>query len=574
MAPSHPFLYAMDPATTLYTFFLKTDPSIRTVRLIGSWDNFTMSYAMERDSRREGGQWRGCHTFKDIICDGDASPAASTSSFQKRNGGLKQGSTYYYYYEVDASTETHNPALPSTTTCPYLPGQRVNTLDVPSEKSSRQRSASVSSARRSDFKTMNPADKFVTPRPPPATPAVTPAAGPELRAVSSLSALRRPLSPLPSARNLLRHQRSVRSLSPAPSASAPSITAPSISAPSFSTWSPRRFFARRASPSREVTNADDLDVDAAADADVERDYFGQASIDNDDHASVRYAPPTRLPSSSSSISTSSRLRYAAIIPSSQGSRSRDISPESLRRFLVDDDVVGPAADTPATRHNLIDTTEIETDDDDLDFEMDYDDANFDASAASENAPFTVLSPPPPSRNATPVNLGAQLQKQQQQSVTPILTLRTSIPPPVRPARALPAALETSSIQRNPAQMNLGLEMPSSTSPTSSASISSMSSLSPMSQSDADDDEECYGTAGEPAALFLPPQHPFGSQNTGNSKSEAQQQQRHYRHHLFDAAFTGSTATLVPGDGLITAPNGNGLNELVDELGWMATAIRG
>ena len=533
---------------------------------------------MERDSRREGGQWRGCHTFKDIICDGDAlsaAPATAPTSSHKRTGGLKQGSTYYYYYEVDASTETHNPALPSTTTCPYLPGQRVNTLHVPKEQSSRQRSASVSSAHRSDFKTMNPADKFVTPRPPPATPTVMPAAGPELRSVCSLSALRRPLSPLPSPRSLLRHQRSVRSLSPAPSVSAPSVTAPSVTAPSFSSWSPRRFFARRASPSREVTNADDLDAHVHAGADVgrERDYFGQAAIDNDGHASVRYAPPTRLPSSSSSVSASSRLRYAALAPPSQGSsRSRDISPESLRRFLVDDDVAGPAVNLPPPQHTLVDTAETETDDDDLDFEMDYDDANFAASAASEYAPFTVLSPPPPSRNATPVNLGAQLQKRQQQQqqqqkqdATPILTLRTSIPPPVRTA-----ASETSTIQRNLAQMNLGLEMPSSVSPASSASISSMSSLSPMSQSDADDDEECYGTAGEPAALFLPPpQHPFGSANTGSK-----QQQRHCRHHLFDAALTGSTATLVPGSGLITAPNGNGLNELVDELGWMATAIRG
>lgn len=566
----------MDPATTLYTFFLKTDPSIRSVRLIGSWDNFNMSYAMERDSRREGGQWRGCHTFKDIICDGDASSASSTSIARKRSGGLKQGSTYYYYYEVDADTETHNPALPSTTACPYLPGQRVNTLDVPTEVSTRQRSASVSSARRSDFKTMNPADKFVTPRPPPATPSVAPASGPglvrerrdkELRAVSSLSALRRPLSPLPSPRKLLRHQRSVRSISPAPSISAPSITAPSISAPSFSTWSPRRFFARRASPSREVTNADELNVDG----DAESDYFGTATVDADDNASVRFSQPTRLPSSSSSISTGSRLRYAALAPSSQGSRSRDISPESLRRFLVDDDVV----DTPKMANtqptSVFDTTETETetetDDDDMDFEMDYDDANFATSAATENAPFTILSPPPPSRNATPVNLGLQMQQRhQRQESTPVLTLRTSIPPPVKPSRAAPSVpVDSNTIQNNLARMSLGLEMPSSMSPTSPASISSMSSLSPMSQSDADDDDECYGTAGEPAALFLPPpQHPFGAEPFALQK---------HRHHLFDAAYTGSTETLVPGNGLITAPNGGGLNELVDELGWMATAIR-
>lgn len=46
---------------------------------------------MERDVRRDRGQWRGCHSFKDIICDGDG------GSVPKRNGGLKMGQTYYYY---------------------------------------------------------------------------------------------------------------------------------------------------------------------------------------------------------------------------------------------------------------------------------------------------------------------------------------------------------------------------------------------------------------------------------------------------------------------------------------------
>lgn len=45
---------------------------------------------MERDSRRDRGQWRGCYSFKDITCDGDTSTV-------KRNGGLKMGQTYYYY---------------------------------------------------------------------------------------------------------------------------------------------------------------------------------------------------------------------------------------------------------------------------------------------------------------------------------------------------------------------------------------------------------------------------------------------------------------------------------------------
>jgi hypothetical protein len=69
----------------------RTHPSVRSVQLVGSWDNFSNTYAMERDSRRDRGQWRGTHTFKDIICDGDSPKSTS------RNGGLRMGQTYYYY---------------------------------------------------------------------------------------------------------------------------------------------------------------------------------------------------------------------------------------------------------------------------------------------------------------------------------------------------------------------------------------------------------------------------------------------------------------------------------------------
>lgn len=68
-----------------------TLPSVRAVHLVGSWDNFGRAYTMERDVRRDRGQWRGCYSFKDIICDGDH------GSVPKRNGGLKMGHTYYYY---------------------------------------------------------------------------------------------------------------------------------------------------------------------------------------------------------------------------------------------------------------------------------------------------------------------------------------------------------------------------------------------------------------------------------------------------------------------------------------------
>jgi hypothetical protein len=70
---------------------------------------------MQRDIRRGRDQWRGCYSFRDIVCD-DVSVSASatcagvglgagTSSSLgtrpsypvKRHGGLKMGHTYYYY---------------------------------------------------------------------------------------------------------------------------------------------------------------------------------------------------------------------------------------------------------------------------------------------------------------------------------------------------------------------------------------------------------------------------------------------------------------------------------------------
>ncbi|KAJ9132551.1 hypothetical protein NKR23_g11151 [Pleurostoma richardsiae] len=204
----------MDPTTTLFTFLLETHPSIQSVHLRGSWDNFSNTYRMERDMRRDPGQWKGCYSFKDIICDGDRGASS------RRNGGLKMGETYYFYYELDGTREMHDPSLPSTTACPYLPGQVLNTMSVPVEQSNRTRSASLTSIRNEDFKTMDPATRFVTPRPPPPVPEVR-----EVRLATSPASL--------------KHKRSARSLSPSPNWS----------------WSPRRLFSRKAS-SRSLSSRD------------------------------------------------------------------------------------------------------------------------------------------------------------------------------------------------------------------------------------------------------------------------------------------------------------------------------
>ncbi|KAF1980099.1 hypothetical protein BU23DRAFT_2357 [Bimuria novae-zelandiae CBS 107.79] len=141
-------------STTLFTFLFEHPTRVQTVELLGSWDNFSKPYQLQRDRRRGRGVWSGCYTFDNIICDGDLKNVG-----ERRSGALRMGGTYWYYYNVDGD-ERHNPAEPSTTVCPLLPGQRLNVLDVPREFGNQQTMDSA------DAFTRNPKDKFLTPVPP------------------------------------------------------------------------------------------------------------------------------------------------------------------------------------------------------------------------------------------------------------------------------------------------------------------------------------------------------------------------------------------------------------------------
>jgi hypothetical protein len=141
---------------------------------------------MVRDNRRGRGHWTGCHTFRNIVCDGDAS-----GIHERRDGALKMGGTYWYYvswalglayslhrpvlasdplqYRIDYCDEYYDPNQPSTSSCPLLPGQYLNVLEVPWEKRfvSRSRSSSVSLVTDFDLSTLNPEDRYITPKPAP-----------------------------------------------------------------------------------------------------------------------------------------------------------------------------------------------------------------------------------------------------------------------------------------------------------------------------------------------------------------------------------------------------------------------
>lgn len=76
------------------------------------------------------------------------------------------GSTYWYYYQVNGTDEEYDKAEPYTTSCPLLPGQCVNILDVPLDGSADtvlQQPSSPSPA----IHTFNPDDRYINPRPAP-----------------------------------------------------------------------------------------------------------------------------------------------------------------------------------------------------------------------------------------------------------------------------------------------------------------------------------------------------------------------------------------------------------------------
>ncbi|KAF2085485.1 hypothetical protein K490DRAFT_58632 [Saccharata proteae CBS 121410] len=153
----------MDDAasTTLLTFRLDSPQHVRSIELLGSWDNFTHPYRLDRDPRRGTEHWAGCFRFKDIICDGFQQATPS-----KRQGGLMMGGTYWYYYKLDDSLEYHDPTKPWTTACPLLPGQNLNVIEVPHETPSTKDDLDTTPCPiLTPAFTLDPHSRFTTPRP-------------------------------------------------------------------------------------------------------------------------------------------------------------------------------------------------------------------------------------------------------------------------------------------------------------------------------------------------------------------------------------------------------------------------
>jgi hypothetical protein len=114
-------------ASVQLSFALRTSSGVKTVHLLGSWDNYTGQLPLSKDksSSRSGG-WKG--TFK----------------FQ--GATLEPGQRYWYYYIIDGYHVSHDPGQPSTTE--PTTGRVLNILDVAAEKSSRGHSSSKTSSSK------------------------------------------------------------------------------------------------------------------------------------------------------------------------------------------------------------------------------------------------------------------------------------------------------------------------------------------------------------------------------------------------------------------------------------------
>lgn len=251
--------------------------------------------------------------------------------------------------------------MPSTTSCPYLPGQKVNTLYIPEEGTSRTRRASLSSLSEEQFRTMDPRSKFVTPQP----------AAPSHAQLS----LRRTGTAAPALFTDFAFSKDC---------------SPSASSPVKSPW--RRFFDRALTP---------------------RSPSSRGRSNNDDRSLTSVSSNYDIPPQTAS----------------EGTRTRDISPTSLRRLLVED------VDTsmrPVSRGSLTPSANSRTPTfDELDQVDEEDDEDFvgtanDVSVCAADEPLfiTRLSPPPFRRGVSATATSSSAQTVVPSPRSPQLPLQT------------------------------------------------------------------------------------------------------------------------------------------------------
>ncbi|KAK5130522.1 hypothetical protein LTR08_001952 [Meristemomyces frigidus] len=105
-------------------FTLRTSANVKTVHLLGSWDNYNGQLPLSKDSSKAGG-WKG--------------------TFRFQGATLKQGQRYWFYYIIDGYHVSHDPARESVTE--PTTGRKLNTLDIPTAKPAAAEAAPAKSNR-------------------------------------------------------------------------------------------------------------------------------------------------------------------------------------------------------------------------------------------------------------------------------------------------------------------------------------------------------------------------------------------------------------------------------------------
>ncbi|KAJ8113985.1 hypothetical protein ONZ43_g5015 [Nemania bipapillata] len=114
-------------ATIQLSFSLRVSSGVKSVHLLGSWDNYVGQIPLSKDkSSSKSGSWKGTFRFQ---------------------GNLEAGQRYWYYYIIDGYHVSHNPSEASTVE--PTTGRELNILDVPKDKSSKSSSKSSHSSSKS-----------------------------------------------------------------------------------------------------------------------------------------------------------------------------------------------------------------------------------------------------------------------------------------------------------------------------------------------------------------------------------------------------------------------------------------
>jgi len=133
-------------ASVQLSFALRTSSGVKTVHLLGSWDNYAGQLPLSKDkSSSKSGSWKG--------------------TFRFQGATLEPGQRYWYYYIIDGYHVSHDPGQSSTTE--PTTGRILNILDVPAEKthkssSSHSKSSSSSKDKHSSKSSHSSRDKHTS----------------------------------------------------------------------------------------------------------------------------------------------------------------------------------------------------------------------------------------------------------------------------------------------------------------------------------------------------------------------------------------------------------------------------